>query len=131
MNDASRELGAALGVAVLGSIAASKYSSELEGVIHHLPKELQAQARSSLTGAQQVAGQLPHAAGAVVHAGANAAFIDGMHLACVVGGVLAVSAALVVVRWLPRRAAAPAVSERPAIGEPAMELADGASALAD
>ena len=131
MNDASRELGAALGVAVLGSIAASKYSSSLEGVIAHLPKDLQAQARSSLTGAQQVASQLPRGAGAVVHAGANAAFIDGIHLACVVGAVLAVFAALVVFRWLPRTAAAPAVGERPEAGEPALELAAEAPALAD
>ena len=104
MNDASRELGAALGVAVLGSVAASKYASALDGVTRHLPKDLQAQARSSLTGAQQVASQLPHAAGAIVRTGADAAFIDGIHLACVVGGALAVAAAVLVFRCLPRTA---------------------------
>jgi EmrB/QacA subfamily drug resistance transporter len=132
MNDASRELGAALGIAVLGSVAASKYSSSLDRVIRHLPAQLQAQARSSLTGAQQVASQLPHPAGAIVHAGANAAFIDGIHLACAVGAGLAGAAAVLVIRWLPRTATVPAAGEAPALGEPAgVELAAEAPALAD
>ena len=37
MNDATRELGAALGVAVLGSIAASQYSSHLHHALGALP----------------------------------------------------------------------------------------------
>ena len=37
MNDATRELGAALGVAVLGSIAASQYSSHLHDALDKIP----------------------------------------------------------------------------------------------
>src|SRR5205807_6934869 len=48
MNDATRELGAALGVAVLGSVAASRYSSGIKGAIAHLTGADQAAVRSSL-----------------------------------------------------------------------------------
>ena len=37
MNDATREFGAALGIAVLGSIAASQYSSHLHDALARLP----------------------------------------------------------------------------------------------
>ena len=36
MNDATRELGAALGIAVLGSVAASRYSSRPRPALHGL-----------------------------------------------------------------------------------------------
>jgi len=105
MNDATRELGAALGVAVLGSVAASKYSSVLAGVTVHLPAAARSQARSSLTSALSVAAHLPHAAGLAVRNGADAAFVDGIHLACIVGAVLAVGSAALVLRYLPARPA--------------------------
>ena len=111
MNDATRELGAALGVAVLGSVAASKYSSVLAGVTAHLPAAAQRQARTSLTNALQVASRLPHSSAVAVRSGAAVAFIDGIHLACVVGAILAVIAAGLVLRYLPPR---PGHSEAPA-----------------
>jgi EmrB/QacA subfamily drug resistance transporter len=101
MNDATRELGAALGVAVLGSIAASQYSSSLHSTVAPLPTSLGHAARSSIAGALEVARTLPGAAGARLAHNAQAAFIDGIHLAAIVGAVLAVIAAGVVVRNLP------------------------------
>jgi hypothetical protein len=38
MNDVTRELGGALGVAVLGSLVASRYDSIISGVISSLPR---------------------------------------------------------------------------------------------
>jgi len=105
MNDATRELGAALGVAVLGSVAASKYASVLAVVTVHLPAAARQQARSSLTGALSVAGKLPHAAGLAVRQGADTAFVDGIHLACILGAVLAVGSSALVLRYLPARPA--------------------------
>jgi hypothetical protein len=105
MNDATRELGAALGVAVMGSIAASKYS----GAIHHLTSGLsgpaQRTARSSLAGALRVASQQPATAGHALSRGAQLAFIDGIHLAVTVGAALAWMAAVIVLRNLPNRLA--------------------------
>ena len=103
MNDTTRELGAALGVAVLGSLAASRYASGLHGPLHALAPAARATAQSSLAGALQVAGSLPRAAGVVLTRNADLAFVDGFHLAGVVGAVLAAASAVIVVRYLPRR----------------------------
>jgi DHA2 family multidrug resistance protein-like MFS transporter len=115
MNDATRELGAALGVAVLGSVAASKYASSLKSVTAHLPVAAQHQARASLTSALQVANGLPHSQALVVRHGADVAFIDGIHLACVVGIGLAVLAAGLVLRYLPPRPLSLVVPDQPVV----------------
>jgi Na+/melibiose symporter-like transporter len=104
MNDAARELGAALGVAILGSIAASKYGDKLAHLVVALPPASRQSARSSLSAAIQVAGRLPGTAGPALRDGARLAFLDGMHLACIVGSILALVAAGVVLRYLPHRA---------------------------
>jgi hypothetical protein len=101
-NDATRELGAALGVAVLGSLAASKFASQLHAVTARLTAGDQREARSSLSDALAVAHRQPHAASALVEHGAKSAFVSGIHLACWVGTVLTVTAAGVVLRYLPR-----------------------------
>jgi hypothetical protein len=101
MNDATRELGAALGVAVLGSVAASRYAMSIDRLTATLSPADQAAARSSLAGAQQTAAHLPTAAGKVLTAGADHAFVDGIHLAVTAGAILAASAAVLVWRYLP------------------------------
>jgi Na+/melibiose symporter-like transporter len=102
MNDATRELGAALGVAVLGSIAASRYSSGLGTAVRSLSTADQAAARTSLAGALQTAAHLPGAGAAALVSAADQAFVSGIHFAATAGAVLAGSAALVVLRFLPR-----------------------------
>jgi MFS transporter, DHA2 family, multidrug resistance protein len=120
MNDASRELGAALGVAILGSLAASRYTSRLSAVVAPLSAAARHQARSSLTGALQVASQLPHARSLAIAGGAKAAFVAGIHVACVAGAALSVLAAALVLRYLPSPERATA--EAPA-GEGVLEVA--------
>ena len=58
MNDATRELGAALGVAVLGSIAASRYSSEITSAVSGLGGADRSTATGSIAGALNVASRL-------------------------------------------------------------------------
>jgi EmrB/QacA subfamily drug resistance transporter len=101
MNDASRELGAALGIAVLGSVAASKYSNQLHHVIVDLPPSLQAGASKSLAGALQAATQLSGAKAGALVVGAQQAFVDGMHVAALVGVVLCLIAAVLTYKFLP------------------------------
>ncbi len=103
MNDATRELGAALGVAVMGSVAASQYASRIDSLTAGLPAAAQESARASLAGALQTASQLPAPAGRALQAGADAAFIDGVHFAVTVGSILAAIAAVVVLRYLPKK----------------------------
>jgi EmrB/QacA subfamily drug resistance transporter len=106
MNDTTRELGSALGVAVLGSIAASRYAARVGDVIASLPAGARSEADSSLAGALGVATRLPRASALAVQSGARAAFIDGLHLACWSGVGLALVAAVLVLRYLPHNAGA-------------------------
>ena len=69
MNDATRELGAALGVAVLGSIAASQYSSHLHDALGRLPAAARSAASSSIAGALHAAERLPGPAARDLHPG--------------------------------------------------------------
>jgi Na+/melibiose symporter-like transporter len=101
MNDASRELGAALGVAVLGSVAASHYASAMSTVVRHLPSGQRFAAETSLAGALDTATKLPAAAGHALTLGAEDAFIGGIQLAVTVGALLAIVAAVIVYRFLP------------------------------
>jgi DHA2 family multidrug resistance protein-like MFS transporter len=100
-NDASRELGAALGVAVMGSIAASKYTTAIDPITADLPARARETARGSIAGAVRVADALPAGAGRVLRAGADLAFVSGLHLAVGVGGLLAFSAAVIIYRFFP------------------------------
>ncbi len=102
MNDASRELGAALGVAVLGSVAASRYSAGIGTAISHLSPADQAHASSSLGAALETAATLPAQAGNELISAAQHAFMSGLHWASLTGALLAGCAALLVRRYLPR-----------------------------
>jgi EmrB/QacA subfamily drug resistance transporter len=102
MNNTTRELGTALGVAVLGSLAASRFTSGISGAISGLSPGDRATARESLSGAATVARRLGSDQAARLTDAANHAFVDGVRLASLTGGVLAVLAAVAVLRWLPR-----------------------------
>ena len=105
MNDATRELGAALGIAVLGSIAASQYSSHLHDALDKIPAAARGTASQSIAGALQVAEKLPPRAGAAFATAAQTAFVDGIHVAALFGVALAIVAALVTRKYLPRTVA--------------------------
>jgi Na+/melibiose symporter-like transporter len=123
MNDATRELGAALGVAVLGSIAASRYSGGISDAIARLTPADQATARTSLGAALQTASHLPSDVAAEVTSAAQHAFVDGIHLAAFGGACLAACAALLVWRFLPRHIAQHgALESAAAAAEDAAEL---------
>ena len=105
MNDATRELGAALGIALMGSLAASRYASSLAPVTAHLTGSVRHQAAVSLADALSAATGLGGPAGHALRVGAQHAFIAGIRLAVTGGAALSAAAALVVLRWLPRQAA--------------------------
>ncbi len=101
MNDATRELGAALGVAVLGSLAASRYGNLISGFGNAIPAESQAAVQSSLAGALDAAKTLPPTQAQIVTSAAEHSFVSGIHFAVTVGAALAAIAAVVVYRYLP------------------------------
>jgi EmrB/QacA subfamily drug resistance transporter len=96
MNDASRMVGGALGVAVLGSVLASGYRSELD--VTGLSPAAAGAARDSLGGALHVAG----GAGPLVDS-AQSAFVSGMTTASLVAAAIALAGAVFALVVLPAR----------------------------
>lgn len=94
MNDTTRELGGALGVAILGSVVTSRYTASLGPSLVNLPGQAQNAADSGLSGALKVAGQIGGAQGGALADAARAAFVDGMVAAAVVGAVVVAVAAV-------------------------------------
>ncbi len=101
-NDATRELGAALGIAVLGSVAASRYSAGLTHLLHGLSASAQSVAKGSLAGALRIATTLPAVRQVAFVLGSKQAFLGGIHLAVLAGAILALVSAGIVLRFLPR-----------------------------
>jgi EmrB/QacA subfamily drug resistance transporter len=106
MNDTTRQVGGAIGVAVLGSILASHFTSSMTEKLHGVPSGLVAQARSGIGSALAVAqndrAAAPYAK-QIVEA-AKTSFIGGMHVAVTVAAVVILIAAAGVLKWLPARA---------------------------
>jgi Na+/melibiose symporter-like transporter len=107
MNDTTRQMGGALGVAVLGSVFATIYrpgmADDLAGA--GLTGEQLTRAQDSIGGALQVASELPdRAAAANVVATAKQQFVDGMHLAIIVAIAVVLLASIIVFLFLPARA---------------------------
>ncbi|HEV7861274.1 MAG TPA: DHA2 family efflux MFS transporter permease subunit [Acidimicrobiia bacterium] len=103
VNDTTRELGGALGVAVLGSLLASKFTAALPASVLGLPAPARAAVRSSLGGALGVARSLPPAVGVPLEAAAKGAFVSAMGVSLVAAAIVAVAAAVMVRRFYPDR----------------------------
>jgi EmrB/QacA subfamily drug resistance transporter len=101
MNDTTRELGGALGVAVLGSLVTSQYTSAVDQHLGGVGTAGRQLAESGLSGALQVAHGMGGAGQDLVD-GAKAAFMDGVHLAAICGAVVVFAAAYLARRLLPR-----------------------------
>jgi len=96
LSETAAELGAALGVAVLGSIGTAMYrSGVLEEVPGDIPVEAAEAISSSLGGALAVASQLGEPAGTALTQLARSAFVDGLSGATLAGGAILLGAAVI------------------------------------
>jgi hypothetical protein len=108
VNDATRLLGATLGVAVIGSIAATLYSHRLGATIpHRIPLQAALAAKGSVGGALVAAHRLGQAGlalpGEQLAAMAIGAFLHAMAVAVLVAGVVALGGAVLAAAFLPAR----------------------------
>jgi EmrB/QacA subfamily drug resistance transporter len=110
VNDATRLFGGTLGVAVIGSVAASFYASRLASSIPaHLPTQAISAAKSSVGGAVisshvLASAGLGHAAHALADA-ANGAFLHSLAAGSVLAAGVALAGALMAALLLPARPA--------------------------
>ena len=103
MNDTTRQIGGALGVAVLGSIFSSTYLSGFGSGLSQLPAGVSDQVKSSVGGAFEVAARIGGSTGQSLYDTAATSFINGMDRALVLGSLIALAGAVVALIWLPNR----------------------------
>ena len=101
VNDTTRELGGALGIAILGSVASALYRSSVDIKSLGLPPDAAKAARESIGAAAVVAGQVPGGKDLMAHA--NSAFTNAFDVVAIVGVVVSLAAAAIVVKLLSRR----------------------------
>ena len=102
VNDTTREVGAAVGIAVAGSVLAAQYNSVLAPSLTDFPQQVREQALDSLAHALAVADQIGPQ-GARLADLAESAFIQSMDLSLLVlSSSVALAAAFVAV-WAPGR----------------------------
>jgi EmrB/QacA subfamily drug resistance transporter len=112
VNNTFRQVGGALGVAVLGALLSATYRSGMHGPLSLLPPGLRSVAGQSIEGTLGVAQQLgPH--GAALVEPAKHAFIHAMHVTALGSAASALLGAIVVLVFLPGRAAARAGAAAP------------------
>lgn len=99
-NDTTRELGASLGIAVLGAMISSHFTAGIRDAAAVLPDAAREFATSSLAGALAVADEMGGAGAALADA-ARTAFMGGFEAAMVVAAIIAGITAVIVFVLLP------------------------------
>ena len=110
VNDTARELGGTLGVAVIGSVFASIYASDLRDALAAgtIPPEQIGIAQTSVGAgmgiADSVAASIGPAAGAAVRSAVHESFLDGFHAGSWVSATVVLIGAVIALRHLPAHA---------------------------
>jgi len=106
-----RQVGGALGVAVIGTILATRYATNVEPFLGNLPAEIPDQAKEvaseSIIGTVSVLNQaaesgLPAATVAQLQSGAFKAFLNASHITSLISTVIVIIAFLIVLFGLPK-----------------------------
>jgi hypothetical protein len=105
VNDTTREVGAALGVAVLGSVMSSTYRPRVSDAIagRGVPTETANAVTDQIGAAMEVAARLGGAPGRALADVAASGFADGMGRAFLVGAAALVVGAVLTAVYLPAR----------------------------
>jgi EmrB/QacA subfamily drug resistance transporter len=120
VNDTTRQVGGAIGVALLGSLMASRYGSQVEVGLAGagLPPPVLDRVGGSIQAGIGIGQSTGGSPGADIVAVARESYMAGMHLAMLVAAGIVLLAAVGVALWLPPRAVAPVAPEAPAFSPP-------------
>ena len=103
LNDTVRELGGAVGIALIGSVLSAGYQSSVSDAVVGLPPQAAEVVKEGIGGAIALGSQLGPQGDAVVAAARNA-FVDGLALSMWISMGLAIAAAVFAAVWTPSRA---------------------------
>ena len=106
VNDTTRQVGGALGVAVLGSVLSSGYASRIVKAVasHPLTTSVSRASRDSVGGALNAAHQVGGQAGQSLADAARQSFVGAMRPTMLIAAAVTLVGALVVLAFLPARA---------------------------
>jgi hypothetical protein len=109
MNNTTRQVGGALGIAVLGAVMNARYLSEIEHshVLAYVSGGTEEAVRSSIQGAHAVAAGFTTDVSQVIIGDSSEAFTQGMNEAMLIGGIIMTVAALLTLIILPMRVQPP------------------------
>jgi len=110
MNDTTREVGSALGIAILGSMFSTGYHDAIGGATAGLPADAAHAVTESAAAGLQVAARVPGDAGTQLAHTVHTAFMDGMSSSLTIGAIVVIAAAAIVACIGPRRASAAVAS---------------------
>jgi EmrB/QacA subfamily drug resistance transporter len=123
VNDTTRQVGGALGVAVLGSIFAARFHHAMDRA-SGIPIEIRAKARESIGASVNVASRIsdPALATRVREAGIDA-FHASMRVTYAIGAAIMVGTVYIVLRYLPARATDSHTTVVEILGDPPLAAA--------
>ncbi|MFI9610412.1 MFS transporter [Streptomyces sp. NPDC052023] len=104
LSNTFRQVGGALGIAVLGSVLSAAYRTSVEGHLTALPASVRHTAGESIEATLAAAARLGPD-GASLTAPAHTAFLDAMHVTALCGAGVALAGAVVTAVFLPGRTA--------------------------
>jgi MFS transporter, DHA2 family, multidrug resistance protein len=103
VNDTTREVGGAIGIAAIGSIAASVYRNSLGSALDVLPPGLRDRARDNAGAAVEIANtSAPKDQLDSLLDNIRSAFSKGMNVSMLVAASIALAGAWITARWYPR-----------------------------
>ncbi len=121
VNDTTRQVGGALGVAIIGSLLSSGYSRRVVSALQgHVSPSTVVSAKDSVGSAIAAARGLGGQQAQSVAAIARHSFVGAMHPTMLIAAGVALAGAVVVIKWLPARATNEGGAE---VRTPAPELA--------
>jgi EmrB/QacA subfamily drug resistance transporter len=102
VNDTTREVGAALGIALAGSLLASQYTNAIAPHLASLPEPVRGVAARSLGESIAVAEQLGEQGARLIEL-SRAAFVEGLHASLLTLAAVIIVAAVLIGLWAPGR----------------------------
>jgi EmrB/QacA subfamily drug resistance transporter len=103
INTMALQVGGAIGVAVVGSVLATRYQNHMGRALagRHLPVDITHTILGSFGGALAVASGVGGGTGALLASAARSAFMSGLEVSFLVGAVVSLAGVITVLAWLP------------------------------